>query len=324
MISTEEYESLLEESIYNFFDESNTKDIVLCDFFSEEAIAEDVELCRDILLNEVAEISDAEKKEFDRVLKDNNKNHKNVDKASKAVKKAFGIDILAVGHDIAKYSANVIKKDGVNKKSKDKINKYWNDQVEALAGKISVEADNDILTKFADNKDFQKYLKDNKSVSKTKIKQALILLCRVLLASIIISLIMQILLGPVGTILDAVLCAPIIEESAKVISVKGGYTVEFALVFNIFEFSSYVIANPTPSFAKVRLVVVGMHLTTTLIHYLADHPELLKKVKLDKIVKVDEGKPKNVVLGFFLGWLIHTTWNASAVCIGLKELMKGI
>lgn len=60
---------------------------------------------------------------------------------------------------------------------------------------------------------------------------------------------------------------------------------------------------------KTRLLTVGMHLTSTIVHFLTTNKEIQKKLGLDK----EEDKEKLSLIGFITGNLIHITWNSLSV-----------
>lgn len=90
--------------------------------------------------------------------------------------------------------------------------------------------------------------------------------------------------------------APIVEETAKVISIKMGATGTYFVLFNIGEFcvwmKNYMDMGISIGPVQIisRLIPMIMHGVTTMIHYNADK----------------EGKTGS---GFVLGTLLHMCWN---------------
>lgn len=119
----------------------------------------------------------------------------------------------------------------------------------------------------------------------------------------------MLLFGPkIGPILTNVICAPIVEEGAKVVSIKGKFDVEFAVVFNAYEFASYVQRAPLfnlpyKKVAIIRIFPIIMHLVTTTIHKITGKtPENDPKTKKD-----------TTLIGYIIGVLIHFAWNFMSV-----------
>ena len=220
----------------------------------------------------------------------------------------FGINESKVNSS-GKEIVSIIKNEGLNSESKKKIHNVISELFEDIAKDISVE-------KILENGKL-------KDIERSKLKRSLILLLWVLLINSIAAIVLAIL-GPVGQFLTVSLVAPLVEESAKAISVKGNFEKEFWVVFNAFEFTSYIVkGGPIAVLSKVagidfgiknlvrgRIAAVGMHTVNTLIHKLFDSEKFRKKfnIKDDK-----DAKDKSTFIGFVIAVLIHGTWNASAM-----------
>lgn len=194
---------------------------------------------------------------------------------------------------------NIIKKYGINKKSIDKIYKELDCNFSRIANRVapSIKVD---TTKW--------------QYEKEKMRSAVILFLIVLSVNTTIHIVLWVIFNQtIANNVTSVLVAPITEEFAKQVSIKGGFTAEFAAIFNAYEITSYTIKY-SPFFGVekmiiVRLKVALMHLTTTLIQWLTNNA---------KIVGI-ENKEKASVIGNIVGVLIHGCWNSLAV-LGLLNI----
>lgn len=220
----------------------------------------------------------------------------------------FGINKSKINNSGEKI-VSVIKKEGLNSGSKKKIHNIVSELFEEAAKDISIE-------KILENGKL-------KDIERSKLKRSLILLLWVLLINSLAATVLFIL-GPLGQFLTVSLVAPLVEESAKAISVKGDFEKEFWAVFNAFEFTSYIVKGaPTTIFLKAsgvdfgiknlvrgRIAAVGMHTVNTVIHKVFDSEKFRRKfnIKDDK-----DAKDKSTFIGFVIAVLIHGTWNATAM-----------
>lgn len=113
--------------------------------------------------------------------------------------------------------------------------------------------------------------------------------------------------GPMAMTIAAATVAPLVEETAKFISIKAGATKEFFMVFNVIEFMKYVIMMTLTGIGIIpamilRLTAVIMHGSTTKIQSL--------------FVKEFPKEPKKQMIGLGIGIAIHAIWNFMA---GLKD-----
>lgn len=120
-------------------------------------------------------------------------------------------------------------------------------------------------------------------------------------------------LGSVLQIVLLVVIGPIVEETAKQISIKLDYQSEFLLLFNAYEFSSYIFnflkqmslvykiskssIKSIIKYAILRGAVVGMHYTTAVIQ------DMFNELG----IKYNNGLIK--FIGYFIGIAIHIIWN---------------
>ena len=272
------------------------------------------------------ELSDEELKEFEKMLKRNKSNNfsAKLKKSSGDLKEIFGIDLFTVGADIGKFAATKIKDNGFTQEAKDEINRYANKKYREISETIVSSYQSIDPGEISNKAEFQKYINDKEHFSKAKLTSAFNLLFKVLISCIIIQTILQIVFGPVGLIISTALVAPIMEENAKIVAVKGDFALEFSVVFNTFEFTEYVVAyGPAVGFGKmiaVRALVVGMHLSTTLVHYLSNNKTIVSKINNPKKVSgydTDDEDVKATLLGKFLGTTIHMVWNTVAIGLSL-------
>lgn len=194
-------------------------------------------------------------------------------------------DVKETGHKIA----NVIKEDGINKESRKKIHNIIQDFYQSIADIM-----NDV---FLPMEIANKY-------DASKLAKALSLTLMDAFINSIVMVVFSVIFGELGMKLMAVLCAPIVEEASKQIAIKGKFDVEYTVVFNTFELGTYV-AQGTP--VKVRLICVGMHLTTTAIHKILMSEKVQQFLGLNK-----DDKDKKDKCGFIANLLclfIHGTWN---------------
>lgn len=163
-----------------------------------------------------------------------------------------------------------------------------------------------------------------------KIKSAIILLIFVVILNSLIFSILSILLSfsfasrnvtlfvKLLQNIGSGIFGPIIEELAKRIAIKGGFAVEFTVVFNAFEMISYTKKIGTmfsdTNLSKsvliknglfARLKVATMHLSTTLIQYLTSNEKFAKKLGLTQ--------EQSELVGNTIGIVIHSAWNLLAI-----------
>ena len=201
-----------------------------------------------------------------------------------------------VGDKISK----VIKEEGITRSSKVAIRKIYDDFIENISKTIKIVIPEAYMGKYDVN----------------KITRAITLFIFLTIVSTISLIVLSTLFGPaVGNILLIAIVGPIIEETAKAVAIKGGYTVEFTVVFNACEFTEYTLMyGPIMGFAKMvglRTIVIGMHCTTTIIQFLTQNEWIQKKLKLNK----PEDQEKLTFIGRIIGNLIHILWNSVSVFI---------
>ena len=319
------YGNYLSESflnIDNIFDEDFELSVEeinsICEFFQN--ISDD-DTFDEAVINSIVEAATENMSEKDIKFKkflDNNKSKFDMNAATKCsakMEKKLGLSnhfIIGTASNIAAGIVKIIKSEGINKDSKTKINKLINTE----------------FGKFVESINQTNIPEDSgKKFSKAKLKKSIVLLCRVVFENSIIALVLSSLFGPVGNYITGIIVAPIVEEMAKSAAVKGNFIAEFQFVFNLFEFSSYMknmaVNNAAGftnthmgKFAIVRLATVGMHLTTSIVHYISSNSKLLQKLKIKN--EDDEKNAKGI--GLIIGFLIHAIWNTAGAVNNNKLL----
>ncbi len=189
----------------------------------------------------------------------------------------------------------------------DDVEKIINDDVKLLNSRIKNETSIEKILNVAidifnsiSSKLFVKYGKVGASV--------FLLLIVFALNSILGSIIMTIgiLAGaPIGLAAAAVpvIIAPLVEETAKYISIRGKATKEYFIVFNVFEFMLYISRMLFTGIGVVpmiitRLLPIMLHGTTTII-----------QSTFNKLFPNDHSKR---IVGLSFGIIVHAIWNFTA------------
>ena len=122
--------------------------------------------------------------------------------------------------------------------------------------------------------------------------------------------------------------APLNEEIAKEISVKGHFEKEFFVVFNVAEISAYTngrynelralqaiapdkFNKAVGKFFILRSIVSPIHLLNTIIHYMANNDKVRKFFNISEDDKA--GKALLASTGRIISWLIHFGWNSEII-----------
>ena len=226
---------------------------------------------------------------------------------------ATGVDkakITAKSKSAGEKIGKVVKEKGITKESKKEISTILDDAL----SQIKKEIDKIVVPKSIQEKI------DKGEVDRYKIQKAIVLLLLVSTINSIIMTALQLILPGLGLALTAIFVAPITEESAKAVAIKGKYDKEFTIVFNIAEFSQYVIQGAPAALlfggkdglkklVAGRLAAVAMHCTTTIVQKLTQDEKIQKKLGLDK----EKDKEQLTFIGRITGMLIHAAWNIMAV-----------
>jgi len=157
-----------------------------------------------------------------------------------------------------------------------------------------------------------------KNSPQEKVLKAVAVLVWCLMVSYLAVFVLTSLFGPFGNTITIVLVGPVIEESCKKMAAKGGFSDEFNVVFNVFEFTGYFMMNRSIANALVRLTVVGMHSVTSALHKLGRSEEAQKFFKCET-----EDEKKNLAnIADTAGTLIHVIWNSVAMALLVKDIKK--
>lgn len=193
-----------------------------------------------------------------------------------------------------------------------------------ILSKILIGTD-DFLQAISDEID----INDRSTLS--KVGNALALLFAVMLVSSILMTISIAILGPaIGTAIFVAVIGPAIEEIGKQVSERGGYGGIYNIVFNITEFSMYTsnllkVGGKLGRIVVGRLIGVAMHSVNQLITWIANNPEVGKKLGLK--YDTEEDRQKNRAAAFYITWAIHALWNTFSLSSGGRAMgnwMMGI
>ena len=212
----------------------------------------------------------------------------------------IGLYVRKCGDDIGE----IIKKEGLSPKTIQKIQFRFNDLWQDIGHSFQT------TKMFDDNKKFA-------GMDRNLLINAFTLTCLTALVTTIEIIVLAALFGDVvGTNIAVVVCAPINEETCKQIAIKGGFLKEFLVVFNTYEFSSYVAQYASVTglgkIVLARTLAVGMHLTTSLVQWLSNNKNIQQMLGIEK----DPDKQKKLsIMGKTIGTLLHGLWNGIAVLV---------
>ena len=121
---------------------------------------------------------------------------------------------------------------------------------------------------------------------------------------------------PAALPLTSQAAVPIIEDGAKAIAVRGEYGAVYNVIFNAFEFSSYISMFSLNRYSigkgiLVRIPAIAMHSINTFIQYLTTNEKFQKILHINK--DDEESKKKLRVIGQILSTLIHAIYNSLGV-----------
>lgn len=215
----------------------------------------------------------------------------------------FGANIILSIKQLAQDIGNTIKQYGLNKITFDKINIDYDNFVQNLTDGIDMDK---IINKYPE---FSKY-------DRSKIAKSILLTIHTVAVETIILYTIYFISGNavISNTLLANIVAPICEELAKRISIKGEFETEFLIVFNIYESAIYIKGMIKGKFGQkikfiqalaIRLGPILMHITTTIVQFLTQDKDIQSKLGLTK----PEDKAKLSNLGNLIGFLIHALWN---------------
>ena len=177
---------------------------------------------------------------------------------------ASGIDVQKIKKDAKTAAGKSSSKNGKTPNLKDAIKTFTNDLVHKKY--------------LINNDERQVQVKQSTEVESTSVAGGILKSVGVLAAVVFINtFFIRIVVSSTGSVAIAglivgIVVAPLVEEASKLISVKNNFTWEYFTIFNLYEFTSYVILlvsqlhlNPITAIL-VRLPALAMHLINTLIH----------------------------------------------------------
>lgn len=100
----------------------------------------------------------------------------------------------------------------------------------------------------------------------------------------------------VANAIYSVLIAPIVEETGKMISVKHDLTGPYFILFNIYEFLSYVIPGIMAGVDPIAMIII--RIPSILVHL------------VNTVIHVESKKKNDVESGMKITIAIHMIWNA--------------
>ena len=266
-----------------------------------------------ISLNEFAEFCDILNNDvIEESFKDNLNNIKNklfskidstIESLSSDICKKFNIDNRAVKQQI-KPEVSRIKQD---------INKNGISSFASGARGVSRVISDALLNSDSFMDSIAKYVNED---DQPKIAKAVRLLIFVLIISAILQLIALLAFGTAGNTIVSTIIAPIIEDGAKAIAVRGEYGAVYNVIFNAFEFSSYISMFSLNGYSigkgiLVRIPAIAMHSINTFIQYLMTNEKFQKILHINK--DDEESKKKLRVIGQILSTLIHAIYNSLGI-----------
>lgn len=201
--------------------------------------------------------------------------------------------------------ASIIRREGLNSKSEKEIIHIFEEFVQK-----SSEA-------FLDPNKIRNKA-NNMGLDIEKVNASVKVFLVVIIVNSIMDLIFRLLIGPPGSILTAIIVAPIVEEISKAIAIKGDFAVEYTIIFNSYEFTDYVLRyGKVIGFAKmivIRLKCVLFHLTTTILQWFTLNKDILSKCGINP----EDRETVNFV-GRILAIFMHGTWNFLAIVVRNKK-----
>lgn len=218
----------------------------------------------------------------------------------KALVKMVGSGNASKINNAAKQCGEIIKKEGINKTTREKINNIINTTFDSLSN-VVISPD--------DIKDYEKFGRD-------KIIASLKLLLTVIVLNTLSTIVLTIAFEVPGALAANHVVCPIIEELAKEMAERKGIRDEYFALFNEYEFVHYVTKfGPLYGFFKIsilRLATVTMHAAATLVHKAFNDPKILKFLKLDP----EKDKGIASIIGTTAASIIHIFWNSNGDAIG--------
>lgn len=162
------------------------------------------------------------------------------------------------------------------------------------------------------------------NIMNSKIRKAFIIFVFTMFAIVLLSILSAAIFvpifgpsaGQITALFSIIVISPVVEEYAKYISIKKKATGQFFLLFNLYEFFSYVIrfviiGISIPVAIGYRILPVLMHALTTYIMFKFRRKEV-KDVDNKEEITQTKGYPKTSLA---VGILIHFIWNLQSVVV---------
>lgn len=226
----------------------------------------------------------------------------------------YKLNMVLFEHHLNKYHINTkeIKKDSkVLANSVQRMMKK-NDKVEKISNFIK-DATINVVSKNL------KQIKSDLEVSyktgglKAILSSIAIIICVVYINSIFAIIAIGFFGQQIGSILTCVICAPLIEEYAKRMSVTSNFPYIYTTIFattELMQYTSGMISmgfNPVKSFI-LRLLSLMMHYSTTYVQNYYHKKSIISQDNNKTEYEKDES-----LKGYFMGVAIHSTWNVLTV-----------
>lgn len=248
-----------------------------------------------------------------------------IEKAARGLANYYTVNFKEV-YNCAKDIFHIIKTEGITIKSDQECTVRINQLFYNIGNNLSL---NKNIKDDIDKKLFES--------SKENIAAGFNLTMHCLIGNMITDVICNFLFGPiVGEFISTVYICPLREENAKQLAIKGKFTKEFTIIFNIVEFSLYMkiytrkIVLPdgkvivvsskmlfsniasykryVANLAVVRGFGVLFHLTTTAIQWLTNNKKVRQLLGLQEDNEIT--KAQLAIIGKSIGFMMHILNNA--------------
>ena len=188
-----------------------------------------------------------------------------------------GIDVKRIEKDAKDFIKFVKKKDGKLKVVKDRLNTFVDDFVHG-----------------------KKYFKDGSEGVDSLVTGIVIAACVIFLNTLFLNIAMSTFGLPFSAAfaMTAIICAPIVEEGGKLLSVKTNSANSHFLVFNIYEFLSYVL--PAISAGVNPIIAIISRVPPIIVHWLLTH------------IHKEHHKTGESGIGYSVAVAFHAFWNLLA------------
>lgn len=191
------------------------------------------------------------------------------------------------------------KAHGINSESKKKIHNIISDMFKSIANKIDASI----------SKNYPKLEGNSKNIQK-----AYSLIGWRAVIEVLLSLVLNKMLGGFGYTIYSYIAEPIISEAAKAIAVKGNFDKEYIALCGLYAMTPIVafkIAGAKKSSiavsAKNTVVNFGLNAITQLIQHVMNSDKFKDKFNIDKNNK--DSNDKCTFASYIISTLIHSSWK---------------